>query len=1309
MMRRIGFVALCGLLSFVAEPLHAYQAAAPAAAPVAAPSAAPAATQSRRIRAAVASPAAASLPQPVPAEAQPQATPDGAAQATPAETPRLARLKTLVYDRRPSTIFRVWSEPAGAASTTTAAAGTANPAAPPADEEVAGGAVFLIADVDLASIELADAEEARPEPPAQPTEAATPAAAPTTEEQAALEAELKALQRNVTLGNWKDVKKYLAEIPAGEGKEGYAQMLRSLSAPPQNPNQQQGRGVQPEQHLFAIDDLIGLAAACPHALERATVVQLAPMVQASMQSGVLAPAIIARLRAESERPEAERLLGRNQCAWLLVATGMTNEIEPFLPPFDEALAAKDAEILILLAQCRSARYDRDHKPATLEEAWTPLQAVLSLTDAKPEQQTEALKMTIGLLPRIREGLGQAWLEKCFHDDPKFGMRIVATTGGTAADSLQRNTMNPAERLRDLKTQKTVVESLLKKAPERADQWQDVLRVLALAWLREAEITHSLDRSTSFGPRMQRDMYGNFFYFDNESGMSQGMMRQNNELRPITSAEMIEVAPDEAWLERLADTIRPKFLALHSQLYLKVGEDERAYPYIERLAQSQPDLARDLVHEFVRVWTRNHDMNANNRYTNPYMFMYGFEMRANSIPLTRSKQERNLDELAGWVKRIRQLPIKDLDEGLLARAFTSCHSTAEVYRIEAVEEVFGAIDSLPAKTLTQLVQQMRSNLGGIWRMPAQQEQQKTQRKQKDIEAEVLRGYDVAHRLVAGALQKYPDNWQLELAQACLRLDENTFRQDVDPTSKFSEQRLAALGQFRHAAELYATAVPALPEAEQEATVYEHWFYAGLGASDLGQIDHRATADPRQPALIREAIAALPGEAAEKHLSMFANALFTRMSGLKPTVKFPYLKAGFEIVGDHKQAREARKVYDYYKDLVQEIRLVTRVDGSAKVGHGAPFGVFVELLHTPEIERESGGFGKYLQNQNSMQFAWNYGRPLENYRDKFETAARAALDEHFEVVSVTFQDKDVHARSASDVGWRLTPYAYLLLKARGAEVDKLPSLKMDFDFLDTSGYAVLPINSSAVPLDAAPDSPDPRPADKLRITQTLDERQAKDGKLVLEVKATAQGLAPALDQIVNIEASDFEVKSTEDGGVLVSRFDPESKEPAIISERTWTIAYAGKTGLAELPKEFHFPEPNRDVAEIAYMRYEDADLKSVEPVVSLEQKYGEVKQTWPWVVGSIAGVVLLSGLGAWRWSKRPRTVAAAGVQLPDHLTPFNMLALLKRIESNNGFDVKSQQELAGSIQTLERYYFAGAADSQAEPDLQQLARRWVAKAR
>ena len=114
----------------------------------------------------------------------------------------------------------------------------------------------------------------------------------------------------------------------------------------------------------------------------------------------------------------------------------------------------------------------------------------------------------------------------------------------------------------------------------------------------------------------------------------------------------------------------------------------------------------------------------------------------------------------------------------------------------------------------------------------------------------------------------------------------------------------------------------------------------------------------------------------------------------------------------------------------------------------------MRHTKEIERESGGFGRYLQNQNAnAYFSYNYGRPTEDYRDKFEEAIRETYSEQFEILSVTFQKPEVKSIPAKEDGWRITPYAYLLLKAKGPEVDKIPPAKLDLDFLDTSGYACL----------------------------------------------------------------------------------------------------------------------------------------------------------------------------------------------------------------------------------------------------------------
>src|SRR5262249_11193991 len=162
----------------------------------------------------------------------------------------------------------------------------------------------------------------------------------------------------------------------------------------------------------------------------------------------------------------------------------------------------------------------------------------------------------------------------------------------------------------------------------------------------------------------------------------------------------------------------------------------------------------------------------------------------------------------------------------------------------------------------------------------------------------------------------------------------------------------------------------------------------------------------------------------------------------------------------------------------------------------------------------------QNSNTS-YSYNYGRPTVDYRDKFQAAATEALKEHFEVLSVTFETEKVQSKAVQEYGWRVTPYAYLLLKPRGPQVDKIPPVRIGLDFLDTSGYVIIPIASPAVPIDAAHAQGQLRPIRKLQITQTLDERQADQRKLVLEVKAAGLGLLGELDQLLALNPEGFEV--------------------------------------------------------------------------------------------------------------------------------------------------------------------------------------------
>ncbi len=71
--------------------------------------------------------------------------------------------------------------------------------------------------------------------------------------------------------------------------------------------------------------------------------------------------------------------------------------------------------------------------------------------------------------------------------------------------------------------------------------------------------------------------------------------------------------------------------------------------------------------------------------------------------------------------------------------------------------------------------------------------------------------------------------------------------------------------------------------------------------------------------------------------------------------------------------------------------------------------------------------------------------------------------------------------------------------------------------------------------------------------------------------------------------------------------------------------------------------------------------------------------------------------------PKRAAASRFQVPDVVTPFSVLGLLRDIQQNNGLPPAALQELAGSIDSIERHYFA---ESDGESvDLKRVAETWV----
>ena len=157
-------------------------------------------------------------------------------------------------------------------------------------------------------------------------------------------------------------------------------------------------------------------------------------------------------------------------------------------------------------------------------------------------------------------------------------------------------------------------------------------------------------------------------------------------------------------------------------------------------------------------------------------------------------------------------------------------------------------------------------------------------------------------------------------------------------------------------------------------------------------------------------------------------------------------------------------------------------------------------------------------------------------------------------------------------------------------------LDVDFIDKHGPVVLPVESAVQLIDARPDAPPARPGAEMEITQTLDDRAIKTGKLALEIKATARGLVPDFKELFEFAPAGFKIDETEDSGPAIQRLDSEKDDLAAVSERNWVVKMSADHSVANAAR-FVFPKQKRAEMKVAHKRYVDADLAEAAPEVAL----------------------------------------------------------------------------------------------------------------
>ena len=1140
--------------------------------------------------------------------------------------------------------------------------------------------------------------------------------------------EVERFQQSVILGDWKAVGAYLGTLPKDHGQKVYRYLLRQLpnaerpsGQPPGMPGNVmvggQPVGVNPGQPgpatigspTLVLDDLLALAEIAPEEFTDEDAKALGQLLGRMLARGDALESLLPKLEKGVKHLGGSAPEDRAHAAEMLLTANRLTEAATFLVPLETAKEKLDWRALEQHALDLAARGKQEHDHKLLAQAWDVNQFILGLTNVAATNRDPALDRCLDLLPELSSATGTNWLRERFRGDPAPGLAVLAVVNQLVQNGMTERDVE--SRRKNLELQKQSVDTFLQVREPNETYWRTALNLLAQNWMQEALWSKQNYRPPN-NNGAQYDQFGNMIGYRNYPPNFNG---NQNPYIPIE--QLLGAAPDGNWQRQLDAGLRLGLLALLADLNLKTETPDQALPLIETLATRQPGVATELANSFLRAWATEHEpdrnqQNAGRYYVNGVMYYGGnpYGNQQQGIPLTRAMQVRNIKELSGILRRLEAMHLPKLDDNALVAAFAAAHSPAEVFRVEDLEAVFGARAQIKPDLLAGLAQTMRERLAAQWRASRVQQDAKTQRNDKQIEAEVLRGYELVLDLIDDAQLRSPMNWRLKLAQAATLFDlaEFQYGKKVD-LAIYVEKRDEAFQNFARAAELYAAALPHTDEKDETPLAYQLWFNANLGASDLAYVTRQQEPETNQLQRLKNAILSLPNGVAERHLAAFAKQLNQSANSLRPELKPRYLRAGLMIVGDQPEAADARELVTYYDDLLHELELVVRLDGDATVGHTQPFGVFISLRHTADIEREAGGFGRYLRNlkAGNPYYGNPYGGQERNFTEDFEKQVREKLVDHFEVKAVTFLDEKVKSRGYGRTGWRETPLAYLLLQAKDGSVDQLPAFHMDLDFIDSRGQVVLPVASPVTLLDARPDRVAARPAQNIEVTQILDDRDIAQSKLALEIKATGHGLVPDFSELLRTNFAGLRVEEITDPGLAITRIDDEADELAPVSERNWQI----KLAVAEdAPSSltFKFPEAASTDTKMVFKRYADADLVEVQPTLALAGVSLRPRPWWQWLVLAVVGIVVVAGGLIW-WRRHEPAVASEKPRyaLPEPATAFSLIALLRQMAADSSLPWREtdRAELGKNIHQLETHFFSRSRNGDPEPDLTSIGRRWV----
>ncbi|NUQ53554.1 MAG: hypothetical protein HUU19_12760 [Phycisphaerales bacterium] len=533
-------------------------------------------------------------------------------------------------------------------------------------------------------------------------------------------------------GEWGALGSYLRSRPLPEGDAIYSFILQGLS--------RGDAGLLPEETL-------DVAEACPGEFKPWMMESLGKMLGTAAgknSTGAMLARIHTGTRVFGNTDEGSR----RRTVEFLSGGGLVKEAYEYLSPAEKAMEAGDAELLLVHAKYKLALVDgagQSPQGAGLkQEAWSILTRTALLASAKPEPRKQALKLAIEMMHELPKSSYGAWLSEVFSDRVlgPVALELMALEAAGLGDSKK----SEEERAQTILTLKEGVDALLERGDTDSTTLRVPLRMLTTALVVEMERAVDPNEQNRGG---RRGMMG-----------GQGVSRE--------AQLLLHAVPNERWLSGLEPSLSMRARKASIAIALKADETEQALSLLRDAIKAAPADAANVADHLLVHWERQLNPPAQNNDMDYQWYFYYREFLP-MAPLTRGRQQRNLDRLAGLVRELQGAGVDTSRLPGLVPTFKACHAVTEVYDKGNIERVFGAVPSMPAATSVTLAQSMAAGLNGSWR--SRQEQRKTGAKRTDVEiaAMVDKGYGLALELMDAAMASDPAAWKIAGVRAGIAFD------------------------------------------------------------------------------------------------------------------------------------------------------------------------------------------------------------------------------------------------------------------------------------------------------------------------------------------------------------------------------------------------------------------------------------------------------------------------------------------------------------------------------------------------------------